>query len=136
VSTYGDEIIAWRTIKKSFCNWNHPKEDIGCGILVANSIHRCAWLLQILWCMLKNKRINNSKSCKFGHESSKGTIYEMGLDFVGPVKPTWRYTRKKYILVAIDYVTKWVEVRALKTNIAPVITIFLYECILTKFGCP
>jgi predicted PurR-regulated permease PerM len=58
-----------------------------------------------------------------------------GFDFVGPITLTCRYTRKKYILVAINYVTKWVEVRALKTNIASIITFFLYECILTKFGC-
>jgi hypothetical protein len=35
-STYGDERIAWRTIKRPFCNWNHIEEDIGCGIFVAN----------------------------------------------------------------------------------------------------
>jgi hypothetical protein len=29
-----------------------------------------------------------------------------------------------------------VEVRALKTNIVAVTTKFLYECILTRFGCP
>jgi hypothetical protein len=29
-----------------------------------------------------------------------------------------------------------VETRALKINIIAVITIFLYECILTRFGCP
>jgi hypothetical protein len=59
-----------------------------------------------------------------------------GLNFVGPIKPVRRYTRKKYIIVAIDYATKWVEVRTLRTNITIVITNFLYECILTRFGCP
>jgi hypothetical protein len=59
-----------------------------------------------------------------------------GLDFVGLIKFAWKYTWNKYILVAIDYVTKWVEIRVLIINIVIIITIFLYECILTSFGCP
>ncbi len=59
-----------------------------------------------------------------------------GLNFIGQIKPTRWLTRNKYILVAIDYVTKWVEAKALRTNIVVVTARFLYEYILTRFGCP
>jgi hypothetical protein len=55
---------------------------------------------------------------------------------MGPIKPVRRYARNKYILISIDYATKWVEARALRINIALVIAKNLYECILTNFGCP
>ncbi len=42
----------------------------------------------------------------------------------------------KYILVPMDYATKWVKAKALITNIVVVISKFLYEYILTRFGCP
>ena len=59
-----------------------------------------------------------------------------GFDFIGPIAPVSLYGQKRYILVATDYVTKWAEAVATKTDNANTIATFLYENIITRFGCP
>ncbi|GJZ35356.1 reverse transcriptase domain-containing protein [Tanacetum coccineum] len=55
-----------------------------------------------------------------------------GIDFMGPF-PSSR--GNKYILVAVDYLSKWVEAKAFPTNDAQVICKFL-KSIFTRFGAP
>jgi hypothetical protein len=50
------------------------------------------------------------------------------LDFVGPINPPSR--QKRYILVCTDYVTKWVEAKALPFATENVVVSFLFEDIL------
>jgi hypothetical protein len=59
-----------------------------------------------------------------------------GLDLVRMIKLTRWFTSNKCILIATNYTIKWVEAKALKTNIIVVIANFLYECILIRFGYP
>ncbi|GKB18355.1 reverse transcriptase domain-containing protein [Tanacetum coccineum] len=55
-----------------------------------------------------------------------------GIDFMGPF-PSSR--GNKYILVAVDYLSKWVEVKALPTNDARVVCKFL-KSLFARFGAP
>nr|GEY11511.1 DNA-directed DNA polymerase [Tanacetum cinerariifolium] len=55
-----------------------------------------------------------------------------GIDFMGPF-PSSR--RNKYILVAIDYLSKWVEAKALPTKDAYVVCKFL-KSLFARFGSP
>ncbi|GJU58374.1 reverse transcriptase domain-containing protein [Tanacetum coccineum] len=55
-----------------------------------------------------------------------------GIDFMGPF-PSSR--GNKYILVAVDYLSKWVEAKALPTNDARVVVKFL-KSLFARFGTP
>jgi len=59
-----------------------------------------------------------------------------GIDYVGPIKPVNRGSQARYIIVATDYLTKWVEAKVVRRDDAKSTTKFIYENIITCFGCP
>ncbi|GJT31876.1 reverse transcriptase domain-containing protein [Tanacetum coccineum] len=67
---------------------------------------------------------NSNQVCKF--------FDIWGIDFMGPF-PSSR--GNKYILVAVDYLSKWVEAKALPTNDARVVCKFL-KTLFSRFGAP
>nr|GEV79348.1 reverse transcriptase domain-containing protein [Tanacetum cinerariifolium] len=78
--------------------------------------------------VLENKDINENFSLETLGKISSGSTH----DFMGPF-PSSR--GNKYILVAVNYLSKWVEVKARPTNDARVVIKFL-KSLFTRFGTP
>jgi hypothetical protein len=60
-------------------------------------------------------------------------FYIWGIAFMGPFPPSFGY---EYILVGVDYVSKWVEAVATKTNDHKVVVKFIQANIFSRFGTP
>ena len=56
-----------------------------------------------------------------------------GIDFVGPFPPSFA---NEYILVAVDYVSKWVEAIASPKADGKTVIKFLKKNIFSRFGTP
>jgi hypothetical protein len=61
-------------------------------------------------------------------------FYQIGIDIVGPLPRTKNGNR--YIVVAIDYLTKWPEAKALPLVTAENVATFIYENIICQYRCP
>lgn len=56
-----------------------------------------------------------------------------GIDFMGPFPLSFN---NQYILVAVDYVSKWVEAIPTQTNDSRVVMKFMKKNIFSRFGVP
>ena len=100
------------------------------------------------WPNMKKDVIEFIKTCKICQKRSrrKGEpplepikkiaqpFYQVGIDIMGPLPIT--LTRKRYVVVAIDHFTKWIEARALETADAQNVTSFIYDDIICRHGVP
>src|SRR6266542_4403539 len=64
----------------------------------------------------------------------KESFYQWGIDIVGPLTET--SCGNKYIVVVIDYFTKYPEAKALANANIRNVANFLYENIICRHGCP
>ncbi|CAN6583707.1 unnamed protein product [Malus baccata var. baccata] len=55
------------------------------------------------------------------------------IDFMGPFPSSYGFM---YILLAVDYVSKWVEVKVTRTNDSKVVAYFIITNIFARFGMP
>ena len=64
----------------------------------------------------------------------KVEIFDLwGIDFMGPFLPS---DGKEYILVAVDYVSKWVDAIPTRTNDHLEVLRFITRCIFARYSCP
>ena len=58
------------------------------------------------------------------------------VDFFGLISPPGKKTSACYIIIATDNLTRWVESVLVKYCTATIANFFLFENIVTRFGCP
>ncbi|CAF0913458.1 unnamed protein product [Didymodactylos carnosus] len=56
------------------------------------------------------------------------------IDMMGPFPPTQR--QKQYLLVVVDYFTRWVEMFPLRTTTATDMAIVIVNEVICRYGCP
>ena len=58
------------------------------------------------------------------------------IDFIGPFPIPTKRTSARYIITTVEYVTKCAEAEPVDTYSSEIATKFIYENIITRFGCP
>jgi len=58
------------------------------------------------------------------------------IDFVGLINPPSKIIWAIYIITTMKYITRWVEAALVKDYSAETIAHFLFEQVITRFGCP
>lgn len=56
--------------------------------------------------------------------------------FLGPTNPSARHSRTRYIITNRGYLTRWVEATLVKECTKNTISRFIFENIISRFGCP
>jgi hypothetical protein len=58
------------------------------------------------------------------------------VDLMGPINPPGRCIGARYIITAIEYLMRWAKARAVKDCSETTTARFIFDDIITRFGCP
>ena len=58
------------------------------------------------------------------------------MEFVGPINPPQKRIDARYIITTTNYLTRWAEVTPIVDCTATKKARFLFDNIVTRFGCP
>lgn len=117
---HGSKYSTYKSLKKHY-QWPDMRKEI------YETVAKC------LECALFNNKATNSNKHYFPLLIGEA-MERIGIDTVGPLSTTLNGNR--YILVGIDYLTKYIFLKATKTKTADEIANFIYEDIILIHGCP
>lgn len=83
-------------------------------------------------CQIRSRRVNQREPLE--PVPISGAFAHIAIDVIGPLPVTT--TNNKYIVLAIDYLTKWPEGKAIETADSLTIATFIYEDIICRHGIP
>jgi hypothetical protein len=63
------------------------------------------------------------------------TFEKWAIDFVGPINRPGKCIGSRYIITATKYLTRWIEARVVKDCSETTIAWFIFDDIITRFGC-
>jgi len=58
------------------------------------------------------------------------------MDFIRLINPPTKISSARYIIIAINYLTRWAEAKSVKDCNSATTTHFMCEKFITRFGCP
>lgn len=97
-----------------------------------NMLNDCKEILQTCSeCLI----FNDEREIKTNYPLLVGEIFDrIGIDLIGPLPMT--DNGNLYIVVAVEYLSKYVFLKAIKTKTAAEIAMFIFEEIILTHGCP
>nr|GEX71793.1 reverse transcriptase domain-containing protein [Tanacetum cinerariifolium] len=111
---------------------NYLVGDVIPKILLANSHQRSSYFSSPMQSMPKDSNISKHDEMPLNNIQVCENFDICGINFMGPFPKSYKF---EYILVAVEYVSKWAEAQALPTNDAQVVVTFLKR-LFCRFGMP